>query len=211
MALGDRLRQIRTDHGLSQGDLAEALGYTKTAISQYELGKRAPSLETLRRMTEFFGVTTDWLLGRDVTLVSGLAYKEETSVLGSRIRQLREEGGLTQAELAERLEVDRSTVTAYETGKREPNTAGLRLIASIFGVSVDYLLGVSADMGSPEPQHVPPDLPADVKAELMTLPPEWRDLAFYATRKLTPEDVRAAIRITKNVIDGMSKDEPSKS
>lgn len=64
MLFGDRLRELRTERGLSQDDLAQAMGYTKTAISQYELGKRVPSYPTLTKMAAYFGVTTDWLLGR---------------------------------------------------------------------------------------------------------------------------------------------------
>jgi repressor LexA len=59
----------------------------------------------------------------------------------NRFKELREKMGLYQKEIADRLGIDRSTVTAYETGKRMPDPNGLARIASFFGVSVDYLLG----------------------------------------------------------------------
>ncbi len=60
-----------------------------------------------------------------------------------RLKQLREETGLTQEELAKKLNISRGTYAHYETGKREPNFETLQNLASFFEVSVDYLLGKS--------------------------------------------------------------------
>lgn len=58
---------------------------------------------------------------------------------GSRIRALREEAGLSQAELAEKLNVSRVAVTKYETGETNP-ARSLKKLSNLFNVSVDYLL-----------------------------------------------------------------------
>lgn len=58
--------------------------------------------------------------------------------------------GLTQVELAERLNVSQSTITSWENGTRRPDLDLLPVIAKIFGVSVDVLIG-SEPVVSQEP------------------------------------------------------------
>lgn len=60
-----------------------------------------------------------------------------------RIREIRKKCGLTMKELGERVGVGESTISQYETGKRQPDYEVLLRIADYFGVSVDYLLGKS--------------------------------------------------------------------
>lgn len=62
---------------------------------------------------------------------------------GQRLKELRKEKGFTQVELAEKLNVDKSTVAKYETDKIEPSLTMLKSIAIFFDVSADYLLGIS--------------------------------------------------------------------
>lgn len=69
--------------------------------------------------------------------------------LGNKIRKLRTERGWTQSELAEKLSVSESAISYYETGKREPDTETLHKLATLFNVSLDYLLGRS-NMRNPE-------------------------------------------------------------
>lgn len=58
-----------------------------------------------------------------------------------RLKQLRKKDKLTQGELASKLNIDRSTLTYYETGYRIPDIQKVALIADYFRVSVDYMLG----------------------------------------------------------------------
>lgn len=61
-------------------------------------------------------------------------------MLGPRIAALRRAAGLSQGELAERLQVSTSAVGMYEQGRREPSAETLVALARTFGVTVDYLL-----------------------------------------------------------------------
>lgn len=60
--------------------------------------------------------------------------------LSNRLTQLRKSRDLTQHELADILNIGKSTIAMYETGKREPNSETLIVIAEYFGVTIDYLL-----------------------------------------------------------------------
>lgn len=61
-------------------------------------------------------------------------------MLGKRIIMLRKKAGLTQEELAKKLNVSRSALSQYELGTREPNYDLLLKIADFFEVTADYLL-----------------------------------------------------------------------
>ena len=61
-----------------------------------------------------------------------------------RIKQLREQAGYSQAQLAKRLDVTRSSVNAWEMGLSMPTTQYVVTLAKLFHVSADYLLGLTA-------------------------------------------------------------------
>lgn len=58
------LKKLREHAGVSQPKLAKVLGYSRQAISQYESGKREPSLETIDKIKNYFNVTMDELTGK---------------------------------------------------------------------------------------------------------------------------------------------------
>lgn len=66
-----------------------------------------------------------------------------------KLRQLRKEAGLTQADVATKLNIKRETYTRYETGTINPPSDMILSMAKIFEVSTDYLLGSSDDPTPP--------------------------------------------------------------
>ncbi len=64
---------------------------------------------------------------------------------GGRLKQLRERSGYTHADLSEMLNIGFSQVYRYESGKADPSSHVLERMAKLFGVSVDYLLGLTDD------------------------------------------------------------------
>ena len=65
-------------------------------------------------------------------------------MVADRIKSLREQRGLTQAELSKQLGITRSSVNAWEMGISVPSTQYIVELAGIFGISTDYLLGVDS-------------------------------------------------------------------
>ena len=65
------------------------------------------------------------------------------SIFSERLKELRKEKGLTQKELANKVNMGQGGYTHWETGKREPNFKKLILLAKYLSVSTDYLLGVT--------------------------------------------------------------------
>ena len=82
-----------------------------------------------------------------VDTVSGLEMYnmvgEKMNIFGQRLKELREKHGFTQEQLGEKISVTKGNISKYESGKLEPNIETIRLIANIFDVSTDYLLGRS--------------------------------------------------------------------
>lgn len=65
-------------------------------------------------------------------------------MIADKIKMLRENTGMTQADVARKLSVTRSSVNAWELGISVPSTALLVELAQLFGVSTDYLLGIDS-------------------------------------------------------------------
>lgn len=62
MEFKDRLVKLRKELGLTQEDFAQKIGYTRTAISAWEIGRNEPSNADTVKIADFFGVSTDYLL-----------------------------------------------------------------------------------------------------------------------------------------------------
>lgn len=62
---------------------------------------------------------------------------------GDKLRALRTEAGMTQTDLAKRLNITKSVVSYYELQERTPSPDVLIQLADIFHVSTDYLLGIN--------------------------------------------------------------------
>ncbi len=70
MLIGKRIKDMRLEKGMSQQELGDMIGVTKVSICGYENGTRTPSLETFCMLADIFETTTDYLLGREVPVVS---------------------------------------------------------------------------------------------------------------------------------------------
>lgn len=81
---GNTLKSLRLKEDMTQAQLAQKLGLTKSVISAYETGLRLPSYDVLIHMAKIFHVTTDYLLGVESTQnidFSGLSQEEIDALL----------------------------------------------------------------------------------------------------------------------------------
>jgi|InofroStandDraft_1065614.scaffolds.fasta_scaffold26692_5 transcriptional regulator with XRE-family HTH domain len=90
--LGERIRRLRTGARMTQSELAARLGVSASAVGMYEQGRREPPYPVLHKLSELFGVSTDWLLSRDDS------EQEQGGELGEILstfhKQLRQRDGL---------------------------------------------------------------------------------------------------------------------
>lgn len=62
---GQRLLDLRKKSKKSQAEIAQLLGITTAAYQNYENGRREAGYATIAKLADFYGVTTDYLLGRE--------------------------------------------------------------------------------------------------------------------------------------------------
>ena len=66
MDIGSRIKELREEENLSQRELAEILEISRPSITKYERNEREPSYVVLLRISDYFGVSTDYILGKTV-------------------------------------------------------------------------------------------------------------------------------------------------
>lgn len=66
-------------------------------------------------------------------------------MISEKIRYLREQAGYSQAQLAKKLDVTRSSVNAWEMGLSTPTTQYIVALTKLFHVSADYILGIESE------------------------------------------------------------------
>lgn len=88
----NRLKQLREEKKLFQSDLAKHLGVSITAITYYENEKRDMSPDTIIKLANYFGVSTDYLLGKsDIRNPEKIKLDEMEIAFASGIKGLNKE------------------------------------------------------------------------------------------------------------------------
>lgn len=77
---GTVLKQLRKNHNLTQKELGLHIGLSKAVISKYENGIGYPTLDMLIRIADYFGVTTDYLLGVSKNKAIDVSSLNETQI-----------------------------------------------------------------------------------------------------------------------------------
>lgn len=62
---GDKLKKLRADNHLTQDELAEKIMVTRTAVSKWETNKGYPSIDSLKQLSNLFGISIDELISDD--------------------------------------------------------------------------------------------------------------------------------------------------
>ena len=75
--------------------------------------------------------------------LAGKQRREQGKKAMNRIRDLREDRGLRQIDVAQETGIDQRTLSNYETGKTNPDSYAIIKLAEFYGVTCDFLLGVT--------------------------------------------------------------------
>lgn len=128
--LQDNLKKLREKHGLTKRELCEKTGISERAYLTYEFGEREPKISVVQKLADFYGVTTDSLLGREPapdrddlsTVVKNSGVEELEDILIRRYLELpnaQRQAVLDFLRRAIQEEADRQgiTLTKWETVK----------------------------------------------------------------------------------------------
>ena len=85
VAIGERIKESRKQKSLTQQELAEKLNVTRSAISNWEVGRNYPDLDLIIQISELFGITLDQLLKEDTAMVQKISTEQRKGVIRKRI------------------------------------------------------------------------------------------------------------------------------
>lgn len=115
-----------------------------------------------------------------------------SSSTGKILRYLRRKNSLTQKELAEKLNKAESTISMWERGDREIDQETLVLIADLFNVSVDFLIGRTSN-------------PEETRGESLIIDDDFSFALYDMSKDLTEAQKRDILKIV-NIIKNQGKE-----
>ncbi|GAV22428.1 helix-turn-helix domain-containing protein [Carboxydothermus pertinax] len=127
LTLGEKIRLVREERKLTIGELAQRAGISVSYLSEIERDTVNPSIATLRRIAEELGVSVADLMGKEHSL-------------GYKLKKLREDMGLTQAELANQAGVSPGLIGQIEQGKVQPSLKTIEKLAEVLGTTPCYFI-----------------------------------------------------------------------
>lgn len=154
MHYGEKISEIRTNLNMSIRQFANLVGYSYSYISKLEKGKSnpqgkdlKPSIDVLKNICEKSNYPFQKFL-YETNYLPEYKINDENDInnnfniaFGERLKKSRKDKNITQQELADKLNIDRSTLSRYENGKIDLSVRDCEIIADAVGVSTDYLLG----------------------------------------------------------------------
>ena len=138
---GEIVRDAMIDANLSLSKLSKLSKVPKSALSVYIHGSSYPLVTNLIKISNFFDVSVDYLLGRTDKKKKPPKAKLNEGFF-DRFQNLLEQNNLSFNKFASDLKISTSTCSKWKAGLI-PNTPNLILVADYFCVSVDYLLGLT--------------------------------------------------------------------
>ncbi len=138
----ENIKSIREENNLKQSDIAKLLGINRTTYTSYETQRDTIPIYHLNSICNYFNISIDYAMGLNNIRSYPNSRKEiNTSLLKTRLRELRKNNKLTQKDIANILNISRSTWTGYEYGKFRISTLILYELAKRYHSSMDYILG----------------------------------------------------------------------
>lgn len=126
------LAKLRNEAHLSQDKLGELTGLNGRKISNYERGQAKADITTLAKLADFFGVSIDYLLGREPLEPVKSSVNLSLGIFGHHIAEYREAQGVLPKELAKAANITPAYLSLIENGKKIPKLeTALRLLNAL--------------------------------------------------------------------------------
>lgn len=123
-----RLRELRSEKGLSLRELADELHLSYSSIGKYERNEAQPSFEILFKIADFFDVTTDYLIGYSDIRTKDMEYKDIAEKTGLSVRAID------------------NLINYYKCSKEKPSSANCADICACYIRTLNIMLGSSCEL-----------------------------------------------------------------
>ena len=127
--------------GKSPSAVVSEIGITKTCVTRWKKGGK-PTDATLSRIAEYFGVSTEALLGKPFCrVVQKKDVSNNMNTFADRLREAMAIAEKTQADLMRDTGLNRGAISSYLSGRYEPKRKALCLLAQALDVNEYWLMG----------------------------------------------------------------------
>lgn len=142
MTVGKRIKDLRTEANLLQSELGKAVGVSAQVISNIERDYTKPSTELVNRCAKYFGVPTDYLLGRTTEKYSTIEQKE-APILSVKIKSRMAQLQMSLPDLIKKSNLTEEACCDILAGKTIPGIDATASLSKALNTSMDYLVGNS--------------------------------------------------------------------
>ena len=139
--VGEKIKELRTESGITQLQLGDYAGCSGQVISNIERGYTNPSADVLKKISEYFHVPSDYLLGKSKS--QWLALDPDTTMpyIGTSVSDLLTQAGISTETFADAVEVTPEEAEDILNGSITPNIGTLARISRLLNTSMDFLIG----------------------------------------------------------------------
>lgn len=128
-------RKLRLDAGLTQYQVRTLLNVSQYAIDAWEHGRTHPHPKKIVRIAEVYGCSEDEIISNLPRKVRE-AYKR---ALSNPLVKLRLRIGMSQCEVADKLDIEQTSMSAWECGRSKPKKSNRELLAELYGCSIEEI------------------------------------------------------------------------
>ena len=130
VSIGENIKKLRKNKGLSQKQLAEILNLSEITIRRYEKCSNIPTIKTLDKIARALDVPLNELLGTNAT----------TNDIGRKITLEQSINDVSHEELAEKTGIDEKHLRVIKSGQINPTQKELNKIANALGLPLSYFI-----------------------------------------------------------------------
>jgi DNA-binding transcriptional regulator YiaG len=130
----EQVKKLRDRFSLTQAELAELLGVSAASVTSWESGKTHPGRENRRAIADLRETDPAEIsrrVGREEAVVVASRGPVKTDLSPQEVKDIREEVGLTQRELAEKLGVSANSISNWETGRSVPRRRNIQKLMAL--------------------------------------------------------------------------------
>jgi len=157
--IGEIIKQLRLEKGLTQKKLAEMTNISEISIRKYENGERKPKIEVLQKLADALEISLNQLMENEK--------KEYFLGLGETIKKLRKYEKLTQIQLANKVGIGVASIQRYERNELQPNIETLKNIAKALNVSINVLTGATEFISKSLEDYSTDELLEEIKKRML--------------------------------------------